>query len=75
MGLVQRRGWGRGLAYGTSGRCRVDPGKAPNLISCEAFSAFWVLKMNVSCSSRCLSCSHVESLLQMKDSGHSLNTL
>ena len=51
------------------------PGQAPHLISWAGFLAFRVLKMSVSCSSRCLSCSHVESLLQMKDSGHSLNTL
>lgn len=51
------------------------PGQDPHLISWAGLSAFWVLKMSVSCSSRCLSCSHVESLLQMKDSGHSLNTL
>ena len=65
----------RGVAYDASGWCRADPGQVPNLISWEGFSAFWVLKMSVSCSSRCLSCSQVESLLQMKDSGHSLNTL
>lgn len=53
----------------------TDPGQAPHLISWEGFSAFWGLKMNVSCSSRYLSCSHVESLLQMKDSGHRLKNL
>lgn len=46
-----------------------------HLISWVGFSAFWVLKTSVSCSSRCLSCSHTESLLQTRDRGHSLNSL
>lgn len=68
-------GWGRGWICGASGCCRGDPGQTLYLISWEGFSAFWGLKMSLSCSSRCFSCSHVESLLQMKDNGHSLNTL
>lgn len=55
-------GWGRGRA-------------GPHLISWPGPSAFWALQTRVSCSSRCLSCSQVWSLLQMKDSGHSLKTL
>lgn len=47
----------------------------PHLISWAEFSAFLVLKMSVRCSSRCRSCSHVESLLPRKDRGQSLNTL
>lgn len=53
----------------------VETRWALHLISWVALSAFWVLKTSVSCSSRCLSCSHVESLLQRKDRGHRWNTL
>lgn len=80
VGLPARGSNGRGRSVGVGlvpGGVppRGRPRQALHLMSWAGFSAFWVLKMSVSCSSRCLSCSHTESLLQMKDRGHSWNSL
>lgn len=49
--------------------------RKPYLISCMGLWAFSVLKMNERCFSRCRSCSQVESLLLMKERGHSFHSL
>lgn len=77
-----RGAWPEGIRVGKRGARKLGdaPGRDKSrqmlhLISWAGLSAFWVLKTSASCSSRCPSCPHTDSLLQMKDSGRSLNTL
>ena len=66
---------GRECAGSRRGQWGAGGPQRPHLISWAGPSALWVLTTSVSWSSRCLSCSQVDSLLQMKDSGHGRNTL